>query len=116
LLELFAESTYDKEQIFKRTGKVLSSRVLRTIQAEIIYEPYLKREERDIKRVKQYKMLSLPQTLNYFGMSGLSCELQEKLMRYKPANIAQAALIPGMTPAAISLLIFKIQERIRHTL
>ncbi len=116
LLELFAESTYDKEQIFKRTGKVLSSRVLRTIQAEIIYEPYLKREERDIKRVKQYKMLSLSQTLNYFGMSGLSCELQEKLMRYKPANIAQAALIPGMTPAAISLLIFKIQERIRHTL
>jgi tRNA uridine 5-carboxymethylaminomethyl modification enzyme len=115
LLQFFAEITYNKEQICRMIGKELSDRMLRTIQAEIIYEPYLKREERDIKRIKQYKMLLLPQTLNYFGMPGLSCELQEKLTRYKPTNIAQAALIPGMTPAAISLLILKVQENVQNT-
>jgi tRNA uridine 5-carboxymethylaminomethyl modification enzyme len=42
-------------------------------------------------------------------MPGLSKELQEKLTRHAPNNMAQAALIPGMTPAAISLLIFKVR-------
>lgn len=110
LLTLFAEETFDKVTIAVKIGQSLSDRAVKTVQAEIIYEPYLKREEKDIQRIKQYKTLSLPSTLNYIGMPGLSRELQEKLVRYNPANIAQAALIPGMTPAALSLLILKIQE------
>jgi tRNA uridine 5-carboxymethylaminomethyl modification enzyme len=56
----------------------------------------------------------LPDTINFKDMPGLSKELQEKLNRYQPKTIAQAALIPGMTPAALSLLIFKTRTMLRN--
>jgi tRNA uridine 5-carboxymethylaminomethyl modification enzyme len=46
----------------------------------------------------------------YENVPGLSIELQQKLNKFRPSSIAQATLIQGMTPAAISLLIFKIRE------
>ena len=89
----------------------MSGRAIAVIHAEIRYEPYLLREEQEIKKNKQYQSLVLPKDLLYSDIQGLSKELQEKLNRYKPANIAQAALIPGITPAALSLLIFKTRMR-----
>jgi tRNA uridine 5-carboxymethylaminomethyl modification enzyme len=73
--------------------------------------PYLAREQRDIERTNQYKTLKLQPATEYIGLPGLSRELLEKLQRYNPENIAQAALIPGMTPAALSLLILKTRAR-----
>ena len=55
--------------------------------------------------------LRLNPAVTYKDMPGLSRELQEKLERYKPETIAQAALIPGMTPAALSLLILKTRSK-----
>jgi len=116
LFELFALEKYEKEKIFQQVGKEFSDRALNTLRAEIMYEPYLKRDAREIDRIKYYKSLSLPSTFIYTGMPGLSRELQEKLTRYKPTNIAQATIIPGMTPAAISLLILKVNEYNRNNL
>jgi tRNA uridine 5-carboxymethylaminomethyl modification enzyme len=87
--------------------QALSSRVLQIIYAEIKYEDYLKREQKEIEKAEKYKNLAIPATLDLAGMPGLSKELQEKLLKHKPQTIAQALLIPGMTPAAVSLLIFK---------
>ena len=101
---------YDPKKITKWVNMPLSERNLQTIYAQIRYEPYLEREELEIKKAEKYKNLTIPATFNYKNMPGLSTELQQKLTRYKPANIAQAALIPGITPAAISLLIFKTRE------
>ena len=53
--------------------------------------------------------MHIPQAFNYHELPGLSKELQQKLTRHKPNTIAQAALIPGMTPAALSLLIFRVK-------
>jgi tRNA uridine 5-carboxymethylaminomethyl modification enzyme len=50
----------------------------------------------------------IPENFNYMAIPGLSKELQQKLTKHKPQSIAHAALIPGMTPAAISLLIFRV--------
>jgi len=113
LLSLCSQIEMDNDKIRHMVGKDLSDRALKTIQAEVIYGPYLIREQRDIARTKQYALLAIPSTLTIVGLPGLSRELQEKLLHYKPATIAQAALIPGMTPAAISLLILKIQEHLR---
>lgn len=88
----------------------LSSRILQIIYAEIKYEDYLKREQKEIEKAEKYQNLVIPENLDLTNMPGLSKELQEKLIRYKPASIAQALLIPGMTPAAISLLIFKCRN------
>lgn len=111
LLRLFGEDECNTQAIIQSTKNILSERNIQTIYAEIRYEPYLKREEKEVEKAHIYKELKIPQDFEYTDMPGLSKELQQKLTRHKPATIAQAALIPGITPAAISLLIFKM----RHT-
>jgi tRNA uridine 5-carboxymethylaminomethyl modification enzyme len=113
LLKLFGELECDVEKVKATAGKDLSDRVAQSLYAQVCYEPYLKREEKEIQKAQQYKDLILPATLDYSGMPGLSKELQEKLKRHNPGTIAQAALIPGMTPAALSLLIFKVRELLK---
>lgn len=98
------------ERLKEATGNELSDRATQTVHAEIRYEPYLKREEKEVERTQQFQKLKIPNSFNYKDLPGLSKELQEKLIRNRPETIAQAALIPGMTPAAISLLIFKTRE------
>lgn len=88
----------------------LSKRVSEYILAEILYKPYYERELLEVKKMDEYKSLLVPAEFNYKNISGLSIELQQKLIKYQPQTIAQASLIQGMTPAAISLLIFKIRE------
>lgn len=92
------------------SAQPLSDRVIACVHAELLYGPYLKREEQEIVKMEQYKDLHLGDLLDYTLIPGLSKELQQKLTRYKPATIAQAALIQGMTPAALSLLIFKARQ------
>lgn len=110
-LKTFGDITCNEQKLRDYIGKQVSGRAIAVIHAEIRYEPYLLREEQEIKKNKQYQSLVLPKDLLYSDIQGLSKELQEKLNRYKPANIAQAALIPGITPAALSLLIFKTRMR-----
>lgn len=90
----------------------LSERAIASIHAELLYGPYLKREEKEVEKARIYQNLEIPDTLDIDNMPGLSIELRQKLKKHKPKNIAQAALIPGMTPAAISLLIFRIREHL----
>lgn len=111
LLSLFLDAEQHKQEIRAILGNEFSERALRTVQAEILYEPYLAREVREIERTNQYKNLVLGNLSDYINLPGLSRELQEKLQRYKPATIAQAALIPGMTPAALSVLILKTRQK-----
>ncbi|HTM06411.1 MAG TPA: tRNA uridine-5-carboxymethylaminomethyl(34) synthesis enzyme MnmG [Patescibacteria group bacterium] len=111
LLDLFGkqEFTIDQARVDNRWN-AFSDRALSVIHAEILYGPYLEREELEVKKTLQYKHMHIPTAVDFNGMPGLSKELQQKLTLHKPTTIAQAALIPGMTPAAISLLIFKIRQ------
>lgn len=92
----------------------LSRRAIETVYAEILYGPYKQRELREIAKSETYKNLVIPDRLEYTNMPGLSRELQEKLIRHAPQTIGQAALITGMTPATISLLIFRVRELMRQ--
>jgi len=74
------------------------------------YDGYLQREEAEVHKLKQYASLEMPVDFSYHGIQGLSFELQQKLARYRPLTIAQAQLIPGMTPAAVSLLIYHVRK------
>jgi len=110
LSQLFNQDTYDKKLVAKHAEQPLSDRAHLTIYAEISYAPYIVREQNEIKRNQQYKKFLFPNNFVYIDMPGLSKELQQKLTKHKPKTITQALLIPGMTPAAISLLIFKIKQ------
>ncbi len=115
LLRLYGQSCNDIQKIAKKIETPISERALLSIHAEIRYEPYLIREQVEVKKAKQYQTLKLPASITYTDMPGLSKELQQKLNTIKPATIAQAALIPGMTPAAISLLIFRTKQSLSQS-
>ncbi|MFI5332544.1 MAG: tRNA uridine-5-carboxymethylaminomethyl(34) synthesis enzyme MnmG [Candidatus Babeliales bacterium] len=110
LLKLFGEFECNVDAITSHVQQPLSERNILTIYANVRYEPYIKREEQEAQKTETYRNLALPETLDYRTIPGLSKELQEKLIKHKPATVAQAALIPGITPAAISILIFKTRE------
>ena len=110
LIKLFGELECATEHISQAAGCNLPDRVVQTIHAQVRYEPYLKREEKEVEKARQFQQLTIPTDFNYCEIPGLSIELQQKLTKFRPASIAQAHLIPGMTPAAISLLIFRVRE------
>ena len=88
--------------------------MLQIIHSEIRYEPYITREKQEIKKTENYKSMIIPAGFNYTAIPGLSKELQQKLTKHQPQTIAHAALIPGMTPAAISLLIFRVKKPVKQ--
>jgi len=89
----------------------LSSRALLSIHATLRYHGYLEREKREIEKMRMFQDLVIPEDICYDRMPGLCTELRQKLVTYHPETIAQAQRIPGMTPAAISLLIFQVRRR-----
>jgi tRNA uridine 5-carboxymethylaminomethyl modification enzyme len=80
-----------------------------SIQAR--YEGYLQRQANEIERHRQYAEMALPETLDYAAVRGLSTEIRQKLSVTRPATLAQASRISGMTPAAISNLLVHIKKR-----
>jgi len=111
LLRLFGQDECDKNKILEYISTPLSERALQIVHSEIRYEPYITREKQEIKKTAHFKDLVIPAQFSYFDMPGLSKELQQKLTKHQPQTIAHAALIPGMTPAAVSLLIFRIKQK-----
>ena len=87
--------------------QALSHRALLCIHAEIRYHGYIEKENKEAEKTIKFADLLIPKKIEYKDMPGITRELQQKLIKYKPETIAQAQLIPGMTPAAISILIFQ---------
>ncbi len=85
----------------------LSSEVrneLKSVETEIKYEGYLLQQQRAMERMKKSEQRSIPGWFDYRSVSGLSREMQEKLTHVQPRTLAQASRIPGVTPAAVSLV------------
>jgi tRNA uridine 5-carboxymethylaminomethyl modification enzyme len=75
---------------------------------EVRYEGFLKREHEVIERVRRSADRRVPAEFRYEGISGLSAEAAEKLERHRPRTLGQAARIPGVTPAAVTLLLARL--------
>lgn len=74
------------------------------IEISIKYEGYVRRQKDALQRYARMESTRIPQSLNYESIPGLSREVREKLSAIRPACLGQAARIPGITPAALSLL------------
>jgi tRNA uridine 5-carboxymethylaminomethyl modification enzyme len=88
---------------------------LKSVETEIKYSGYLEQQQRSIERLKKAEQRTIPDWFDYSAVSGLSREMNEKLSRVRPLTIGQALNIPGVTPAAASLvnLFIDIQARSR---
>jgi tRNA uridine 5-carboxymethylaminomethyl modification enzyme len=76
----------------------------RAVETEIKFAGYLDQQKKAIQKLKDAETVRIPEWLNYTTISGLSREMQEKLGRVRPQTIGQASRIPGVTPAALSLV------------
>ncbi len=81
------------------------------VQIQVKYAGYIDRQAEDIKRVRRQEETALPLDLDYTQVSGLSNEMKNKLSNVRPATLAQAGRIPGVTPAAVSMLLVHLKKR-----
>jgi tRNA uridine 5-carboxymethylaminomethyl modification enzyme len=77
---------------------------LKSVETEIKYAGYLLQQERAIERLKKAEQRAIPLWFDYGSVSGLSREIQETLIKVRPRTLAHASRIPGVTPAAVSLV------------
>jgi tRNA uridine 5-carboxymethylaminomethyl modification enzyme len=77
---------------------------LKSVETEIKYEGYLLQQDRAIQRLKKAEQRAIPDWFDYGSVSGLSREMQETLLKIRPRTLAHASRIPGVTPAAVSLV------------
>jgi len=89
---------------------------LKSVETEIKYAGYLDQQQRAIERLKKAEQRRIPEWFDYLAVSGLSREMQEKLGKVVPQTLGQASRIPGVTPAAVSLInvYIEIQGRRRE--
>jgi len=87
---------------------------VKSIETEIKYAGYLDQQERAIERLKKAEQRRIPEWFSYRDVSGLSREMQEKLTRVTPQTLGQASRIPGVTPAAVSLINVYIEIQARR--
>ena len=89
---------------------------LKSVETEIKYAGYLLQQQRAIERLKKAEQHTIPQWFDYGSVSGLSREIQETLIKVRPRTLGHASRIPGVTPAAVSLVhvFIEIQSRRRE--
>jgi len=83
---------------------LLSREEARRVETDFKYEGYLQQQEKQIERMKRAEARRIPEWFDYRKVSGLSREVTEKLLKVRPLTLGQASRIPGITPAAISLV------------
>ena len=88
----------------------LDPQVTQQVEIQLKYQGYINRQEEDIQKLKRQENTALPADFDYQHMDGLSNELKQKLLAARPDTIARAARIPGMTPAAVSLLLIYLKK------
>ncbi|HLH09946.1 MAG TPA: tRNA uridine-5-carboxymethylaminomethyl(34) synthesis enzyme MnmG [Terriglobales bacterium] len=87
---------------------------LKSVETEIKYAGYLDQQQKSIERLKKSEQRTIPEWFDYSRVSGLSREMKEKLQHVRPQTLGQASRIPGVTPAAVSLVNVYIEIQARQ--
>ena len=90
---------------------VADGRAAEQIEIQARYAGYIHRQKDEIERTRRHEQTALPADLDYGQVPGLSAEVRQKLAAARPASLGQAARIPGVTPAAISLMLVYLKKR-----
>lgn len=112
LLSLLARPEVDYAGLQQVTGTGLTDRLAaEQVEIRTKYAGYINRQLDEIERLRASENIELPAEIDYSKISGLSREIQQKLTDIRPATLGQASRIPGITPAAISLLMIQLKKR-----
>ncbi|MHB0766099.1 tRNA uridine-5-carboxymethylaminomethyl(34) synthesis enzyme MnmG [Stutzerimonas sp. NM35] len=112
LLNLLARPEIDYQSLVELTGVVVDDpQVAEQVEIKTKYAGYIERQQDEIARLRASENVVLPTELDYSAISGLSKEIQHKLSLARPETLGQASRIPGVTPAAVSLLMIHLKKR-----
>ncbi|TBW06711.1 tRNA uridine-5-carboxymethylaminomethyl(34) synthesis enzyme MnmG [Azotobacter chroococcum subsp. isscasi] len=112
LLSLLARPEIDYAGLVGLTGGgAEDEQVAEQVEIKTKYAGYIDRQQDEIARLRASESTRLPDDLDYAAISGLSKEIQHKLGQARPQTLGQASRIPGVTPAAISLLLIHLKKR-----
>lgn len=99
---------------FSAGGDGLSPDVIHQIEVQTKYEGYIRRQVEQAEKFRKIEEKSIPQGFLFTGIPGISHEIFEKLEEIRPISLGQASRIPGMTPAALSLLMVAVERHRRQ--
>lgn len=112
LYELLKRPELDYSAVAGLNGQpVADQNVAQQIQIAAKYAGYIDRQQQDIERLRRQEGTRIPADFNYQAIAGLSNEVKQKLDSARPETLARAARIPGVTPAAISLLLIFLKKK-----
>ena len=113
LMELLRRPEVDVQRLlgFLEGGEAINEQVGEQVEIQAKYAGYIVRQQTEIDKTSRYDHLKLPDSLDYTGVPGLSNEVSQKLKAQRPETLGQASRIPGMTPAAISLLLVYLKKK-----
>ncbi len=92
-------------------GDAAPADVAQQVEIQAKYAGYIDRQQDEVERLRRHENMHLPDSLDYQAIDGLSNEVKQKLDDARPVTLAQAARIPGVTPAAVSLLLIHLKKR-----
>lgn len=112
LMEMLRRPEVDVENLLRFSDETeVDEQVAEQVAIQAKYAGYIDRQQTEINRTQRYEHLKLPDNVDYSLVSGLSNEVCEKLKKQKPETLGQASRIPGITPAAISLLLVHLKKK-----
>ena len=118
--ELLRRPEVSYDQVVELVGSMpandddrLAAQVRVQLEVAAKYAGYIERQEEEIARQRRNEDTRLPQDLDYSRVTGLSNEVRQKLEQVRPATVGQAARVPGVTPAAVSLLLVHLKKSAR---
>lgn len=112
LTELLRRPEVDIENLLSFTDlQNVDEQVAEQVAIQAKYAGYIDRQQTEINRTQRYENMRLPEDVDYGSVSGLSNEVSEKLKKNRPQTLGQASRIPGITPAAISLLLVHLKKK-----
>ncbi len=105
------EMNWERLSLIEEKLKGVSREVKEEVEIEVKYEGYIQRQREEAGKLEKIEKIRIPEDIDYNSLSGLSRELKEKLNLVKPSTLGQASRIPGITPAALSLLLIHLRKR-----
>jgi len=112
LMELLRRPEVGVEELLAFSDEAdVDDQVAEQVAIKAKYAGYINRQQTEIDRSLRYEHLKLPENADYSKVSGLSNEVSEKLKKQRPQTLGQASRIPGITPAAISLLLVHLKKK-----
>jgi len=104
-----AELDYEAVERLSKKPNTVCKQAARQVEIQIKYEGYIKKQLKEIEKLKSLEEVSIPAAFDYNDIHGLSNELKDKLSSVKPTTLGQASRIDGITPAALSVLMISLK-------